>query len=81
MCIGDSKFGPWQNEELQIALQTAETSKHRIIPVLLGGETSLASLPPFIQGRSFVDLRNGLTEQVVDQLVWGITGRKRKTGS
>jgi tetratricopeptide (TPR) repeat protein/MinD-like ATPase involved in chromosome partitioning or flagellar assembly len=79
VCIGESGLGPWQGKEIVAAMQFGEATKRRIIPVLLGGKASRHMLPNVLQDRVLVDLRNGLSDQVVDQLVWGITGRK--TGS
>ena len=36
-------------------------------------------LPPFLRAYSWVDCRDGLSDPMIDRLVWGITGRKPHT--
>ena len=47
-----------------------------VIPVLLPGAPASVKLPLFLEEFTWVDLRNGLTKDGLDKLVWGITGMK-----
>ena len=48
----------------------------RILPVLLPSAPKYLTLPPFLDNYQWLDLRQGITEAKIDQLVWGITGKK-----
>ncbi|MBN2196462.1 MAG: toll/interleukin-1 receptor domain-containing protein [Polyangiaceae bacterium] len=72
--VGASGVGPWQDEEMDAALQLAVRKGHRVIPVLLAGAPESPELPLFLKGRTWVDLRAGLTGAGLDQLVFGVTG-------
>ncbi|MDX8501919.1 TIR domain-containing protein [Mesorhizobium sp. VK4C] len=77
VAIGGTGMGPWQNEETRAALNNAEMMQRPVIPVLLPtappGDVVLGA---FLQTRMWVDLRGGYSEDLVDRLVWGITGQK-----
>ena len=47
-----------------------------VIPVLLPGAPEKPKLPLFLKGFTWVDLRGGLTDEGLDLLIWGITGKK-----
>ena len=47
-----------------------------VIPVLLPGAPSEPELPLFLTQFTWVDLRDGLTEDGLGKLQWGITGQK-----
>ena len=47
-----------------------------IIPTLLPGAPSDVKLPAFLEDFMWVDLRGGVTDEGLDKLVWGITGKK-----
>jgi hypothetical protein len=74
--VGNDGLGPWEDEEMQGALRLAVKDKRAIIPVLLPGAPTQPRLPMFLGNRTWVDLREGLTEAGVGKLVWGITGKK-----
>jgi hypothetical protein len=74
--IGNDGLGPWEDEEMRGALQLAVQDKRPVIPVLLPGAPSKPELPMFLRNRTWVDLRNGLTVEGLEKLVWGITGKK-----
>jgi len=77
--IGNDGVGPWENEEMRAALQLAVQDGRPVIPVLLPGATRAPELPLFLANRTWVDLRNGLTDEGMAKLVWGITGRKPRS--
>jgi hypothetical protein len=74
--VGNDGIGPWENEEMRAALQLAVRDGRPVIPVLLPGSITPPELPLFLATRTWVDLRNGLTDDGVAKLVWGITGKK-----
>jgi hypothetical protein len=77
--IGNDGIGPWESEEMRAALQVAVQDGCPVIPVLLPGATRAPELPLFLANRTWVDLRNGLTDEGMAKLVWGITGRKPRS--
>lgn len=72
--VGPSGIGPWQNQELRAFLREFTDRSCPVIPVLLPGAQT-PSLPVFLQGMTWVDLR-ARDPGEIDRLVWGITGRK-----
>jgi formylglycine-generating enzyme required for sulfatase activity/energy-coupling factor transporter ATP-binding protein EcfA2 len=79
MFIGSSNLGNWQQEELYFVQNRAADSRdYRLIPVLLPGlkdpfDTSL--IPPFLQSRTWVDLRHGVDDpRAMHLLVCSING-------
>jgi hypothetical protein len=70
-CIGAAGIEWWQREQMR-----EFRGNQPIIPVLLPGAPEKPDLPPFLHDRAWVDLRTGLTEKGIRQLVWGITGVK-----
>jgi len=74
--IGSDGIGPWENEEMQAALQIGVRDGRPVIPVLLPDAPSKPELPMFLSNRTWVDLREGFRKDGLDQLVWGITGVK-----
>lgn len=75
--VGGDGLGPWQDEEVQAALQWAVSARRPVIPVLLptAGD-KIPELPLFLTNRTWVDLRPRLNEADLDRLQWGITGQK-----
>jgi len=78
--VGNDGLGPWEDEEMQAALQLAVKDGRPVIPVLLPGATTEPELPMFLSNRTWVDLRAGITKEGLDELVWGITGVKPERG-
>lgn len=84
VCIGANGAGPWQTEEIEVALtrstgQSNSRSASRqlpVIPVLLPGCPQAPEISVFLEQRHWVDLREGIDETGVDQLVFGITGER-----
>jgi hypothetical protein len=84
--VGSDGIGPWQDEEMQAALQVAVGERPRpVIPVLLSTASDQTArkmldttpeVPLFLANRTWVDLRPLLSEDGIDRLVWGITGQK-----
>jgi len=74
--VGQSGIGPWEHEEMRALLDGAVRRKIPIIPVLLPGAPTTPDLPLFLRQRTWVDLRNGITADGLDSIVWGTTGKK-----
>ncbi|MFO0798475.1 MAG: GNAT family N-acetyltransferase [Gemmataceae bacterium] len=74
--IGADGLGPWQVPELRLCLQQFINHQLSVIPVLLPGCTSQPELPLFLGTLLWVDLRGGFTDEGLDRLEWGITGKK-----
>lgn len=70
--IGPSGLGPWESEEMRIAIRQSVESRHPVIPVLLPHARDPRELPSFLRNFTWVDLRAGLTTEALDQLVRGI---------
>jgi hypothetical protein len=71
--IGKAGFGKWEKPEMRSALNEFANRDVPVIPVLLPGGKDL---PPFLKQFTWVDLRGGITNAEIDNLVWGITGVK-----
>jgi phosphotransferase system HPr-like phosphotransfer protein/mannitol/fructose-specific phosphotransferase system IIA component (Ntr-type) len=74
--IGKDGLGPWEEEEMRLALRKAVSEKRAVIPVLLPGTLTRPELPPFLGNRTWVNLAEGFTKSSLDKLCWGITGIK-----
>ncbi|HEX7183933.1 MAG TPA: SUMF1/EgtB/PvdO family nonheme iron enzyme [Thermoanaerobaculia bacterium] len=76
--VGKDGLGPWEIPEMRACLSQFVRRRIPVIPVLLSGASQEPELPLFLQEFTWVDLRGGLTEAGLDQLAWGITGKKRR---
>ncbi|AUB84347.1 toll/interleukin-1 receptor domain-containing protein [Candidatus Thiodictyon syntrophicum] len=74
VCIGGSGIGPWEDEEMQVALDLAAHEQRPVIPVLLPGAPERPAISLFLKNRTWVDLRAGIDTEGIGRLVWGITG-------
>lgn len=74
--VGKDGLGPWEIPEMRSCISEFVNRKLPVIPVLLPGAPDRPKLPLFLQAFTWVDLRSGLTEENLDRLQWGITGKK-----
>ncbi|MBD2521267.1 GUN4 domain-containing protein [Nostoc sp. FACHB-133] len=74
--VGSSGLGPWQNKEMKAFLNEFVERGCPVIPVLLGNTPQQPKLPIFLRGHTWVDFRTDA--EAMEQLIWGITGRKPK---
>ncbi|HZF07148.1 MAG TPA: TIR domain-containing protein, partial [Thermoanaerobaculia bacterium] len=74
--VGRDGIGPWEDREMRACLLQFVDRRIPVIPVLLPGAARKPALPLFLQAFTWVDLRNGITRQGIDRLVYGITGEK-----
>jgi len=64
--VGPSGIGPWENPEMQVALdERVRDRKRRVIPVLLPGapDNKSLKLPSFLRLLTWVDFRSGLGDK------------------
>ena len=74
--VGKDGLGPWEIPEMRGCLSEMVRRGLRVIPVLLPGAPAAPDLPLFLAQNTWVDLRDGITEDGLDRLQWGITGFK-----
>jgi hypothetical protein len=74
--VGKDGLGPWEIPEMRGCLTQFVSRKLPVIPVLLPGTGTEPQLPLFLQAFTWVDLRQGLTDEGLYRLQWGITGVK-----
>ncbi len=74
--VGSDGPGPWELPEMRACLSEFVSRGMPVIPVLLPGAPNDPKLPLFVNGFTSVDLRDGLTDEGLDRLEWGITGEK-----
>lgn len=76
VCVGADGLGPWEVPEMRGCLTEFVTRRLPVIPVLLPGAAQQPDLPLFLKQFNWLDLRGGVTEDGLDRLEWGITGRR-----
>ncbi len=76
VCVGNHGMGPWQRPEVRACISQMVKRKRPVIPVLLPGAPDEPDIGIFLAENTWVDLRHGITEDGLNRLVWGITGRK-----
>jgi TIR domain/CHASE2 domain len=79
--VGRDGLGPWEVPEMRASLSECVRRGLPVIPVLLPGAGAQPTLPLFLTQYTWVDfrgvdLRGGVSEEILDRLVWGITGVK-----
>jgi TIR domain len=74
--VGCDGIGPWQDREMRACLSEFVKRGLPVIPVLLPGALTEPDLPIFLKQFTWVDLRQGLSQNGLDRLQWGITGEK-----
>ncbi len=68
--------GAWQKPEVRVCLSQMVERGQPVIPVLLPGAPDRPDIGLFLREHTWVDLRQGITKESLDRLVWGITGKK-----
>ena len=74
--VGKDGLGPWEIPEMRACLSEFVSRRLPVIPVLLPGAPAKPELPLFLRAFTWVDLRNGFSEDGLNRLSWGITGVK-----
>src|ERR1044072_4420075 len=73
--VGGDGIGPWQRQELDGFLREFNKRVCPVTPVMLPGAGGEPQLPLFLRGMTWVDFRVSAPDPL-DQLHWGITGRR-----
>jgi cellulose biosynthesis protein BcsQ/nucleotide-binding universal stress UspA family protein len=81
--VGKGGIGPWQNREMRAVLAEFIQRGSPVIPVLLpeAGASENQNWPLFLSQLTWLDLRDGVTNDGLDRLEWGITGRRPRRAS
>ncbi|EIJ35224.1 toll/interleukin-1 receptor domain-containing protein [Thiothrix nivea] len=74
--VGSNGVGSWERKEIEALLIEAVDNGIPVIPVLLPGDYEQPKLPPFLRTLTYIDMRSGITPELIDRLIWGITGKK-----
>jgi hypothetical protein len=74
--VGVSGFGPWQDLEMKAFINEFVKHKCPVIPAILPSAKKMPPLPIFLNSLHYVDFRV-LNPNPIDQLLWGITGKKQ----
>lgn len=74
--FGAAGLGPWEEPEMRACLSEFVNRRLPVIPVLLPGAPDRPELPLFLKSFTWVDLRDGFTDEGLKALGWGITGKK-----
>ena len=64
--VGQDGMGPWEDREMRACLSEFVDRKLPVIPVLLPGAAKQPDLPLFLKAFTWVDLRDGLTDDGLD---------------
>jgi eukaryotic-like serine/threonine-protein kinase len=78
--VGGHGVGSWQKPEIRVCLSQMVERGQPVIPVLLPGAPDKPQLNLFLRENTWVDLRQGLSEEGLNRLIWGITGEKPDGG-
>ncbi|HEV7507407.1 MAG TPA: TIR domain-containing protein [Thermoanaerobaculia bacterium] len=74
--VGLGGLGAWQAPEMRAFIARSRHEQVPVIPVLLPDCPDSPQLNLFLEAFAWVDLREGLTEDGLARLIWGITGKK-----
>ncbi|HEV3457221.1 MAG TPA: toll/interleukin-1 receptor domain-containing protein [Thermoanaerobaculia bacterium] len=76
VCVGASGLGTWQEPEMRAFIARSRREPIPVIPVLVPGCPDSPQLNLFLEAYTGVDLRQGLSEEGLELLLWGITGKR-----
>lgn len=74
--IGSGDLGNWQARELRILIKQCVEADIPVIPVLLPGIDKIPEHLSFLRLLNCVRFARGVYDEALDNLEWGITGRK-----
>jgi hypothetical protein len=74
--VGADGLAAWQEPEMRAFIARSKREQIPVIPVLLPDCPDSPQLTLFLEAFTWVDLRQGLTEDGLARLLWGITGEK-----
>src|SRR5262249_45398048 len=78
--LGGHGVGSWQKPEIRACLSQMAERGQPVLPGLLPGAPDEPQLG-FLRENTWIDLRQGVTEEGLSQLIWGITGEKPGEGA
>lgn len=82
LVVGVSGLGPWQVEELRVAISLSVRQGVPVIPVLLPGVSTLPPDIPFLAEFGWVRFVNNVHEEAnIARLYWGIMGRHPRSAT
>lgn len=73
--VGKEGIGPWQRQEVEAFLRQFVQRGCPVIPVILSNAPQKPNLPIFLDGMTWVDFRKQ-EPRPLEQLIWGITGKR-----
>lgn len=73
--VGTTGIGPWHRVEIRAFLEEFVRRQCPVIPVILPRSKTIPKLPIFLRQMQYVDFRRSHPNPL-EQLVWGITGRR-----
>ena len=74
--LGGHGLGSWQRPEVRACLSLMVERGQPVIPVLLPGAPEKPEIGLFLRENTWIDFRDGISEEGISRLVWGITGEK-----
>lgn len=74
--VGKDGIGPWQRQELDAFLREFVERGCPVIPILLEDAPKKPTLPIFLKGMTWVDFSKQQDIDPMEQLIWGITGKR-----
>lgn len=77
--IGPSGIGPWENMEVRALLTRAAQEGLPLIPVFLPSAPDKPELPGFLAEFGWVNLRGGITEEGIEELIRGIPRTRKRS--
>ncbi len=76
VCLGPAGCGDLERAEIGALVLKMFKQKLPVVPVLLPGAPETLDLGIYLDQATWVNLRAGLTEEGLNRLYWGITGKK-----
>ena len=74
--VGGDGLGPWEVPEMRACLTQLVKRRVPVIPILIPGAPRELELPVFLGELTWIDLRDGISDQGIDKIIWGATGRR-----
>lgn len=72
--VGRDGIGPWELPEMRLCISEFAARALPVIPILLPGAPAQCELPALLKQFTWVDLRDGFTEQGLSRIVCGVRG-------
>lgn len=79
--VGKAGLGPWQSVEMRSCLAEFVNRGMPVIPVLLPGASDTPNLPAFLRQFMWIDLRPGMTDELMQKLASGVRSTELRNNS